>query len=248
MIFDDHEIIDDWNTSQRWRERMVAQPWWRERITAGLASYWVYQHLGNLDPDELGADPVYPAVVSAADATGILREFGAAAEDDRSRYRWSYALDVGRSRVVVLDNRCGRRVTPGQRAMLPDATAGTAPASLSVLSGDVHHSYVARADLAGAPIHQVTCSPVHNRVPPAMRAVFRAAWTGRVARAGRALGRAARVRPAPLTWTKLAGPYFGTAVGTLVHNGRSAHVLIEGTTPDGDLKVVARQVLAASVQ
>ncbi len=342
MIFDDHEIIDDWNTSQRWRERMVAQPWWRERITAGLASYWVYQHLGNLDPDELGADPVYPAVVSAADATGILREFGAAADDDRSRYRWSYALDVGRSRIVVLDNRCGRQVTPGQRAMLPDAqwewlvrtvrgdgydhlvlgsslpwlmpfavhhleeavsalaesprrpvaaaaeslrqvfdlehwpafghsfdaltallgqlatgAAGTAgavpavpavPASISVLSGDVHHSYVARADLAGAPIHQVTCSPVHNRVPLAMRAVFRAAWTGRVSRAGRALGRAARVRPAPLTWTKLAGPYFGTAVGTLVHNGRSAHVLIEGTTPAGDLKVVARQVLAASVQ
>ena len=69
-----------------------------------------------------------------------------------------------------------------------------------------------------------------------------------MSRAGRALGRAARVRPAPLTWTKLAGPYFGTAVGTLVHNGRSAHVLIEGTTPAGDLKVVARQVLAASVQ
>src|SRR5207237_9221985 len=76
-------------------------------------------------------------------------------------------------------------------------TAGTAPASISVLSGDVHHSYVARADLAGAPIHQVTCSSVHNRVPLAMRAVFRAAWTGRVARAGRALGRAAPVRPAP---------------------------------------------------
>src|SRR5438067_3443171 len=121
MIFDDHEIIDDWNTSAPWRERMLRQPWWPERITAGLASYWVYQHLGNLHPDELGADPLYPAIISAGDATGILREFGAAADADRDRYRWSYALDVGRSRIVVLDNRCGRQVTPGQRAMLPDA-------------------------------------------------------------------------------------------------------------------------------
>jgi len=28
MIFDDHELIDDWNTSQSWRRDMAAQPWW----------------------------------------------------------------------------------------------------------------------------------------------------------------------------------------------------------------------------
>ncbi|WP_203612702.1 hypothetical protein [Amycolatopsis sp. SID8362] len=32
-------------------------------------------------------------------------------------------------------------------------------------AGDVHHAYVARADLPGAPVHQLTCSPVHNTVP-----------------------------------------------------------------------------------
>jgi phosphodiesterase/alkaline phosphatase D-like protein len=53
MIFDDHDIRDDWNTSASWREDMKQKPWWRDRIRAGLASYWVYQHLGNMSPAEL---------------------------------------------------------------------------------------------------------------------------------------------------------------------------------------------------
>ncbi len=329
MICDDHEIIDDWNTSAAWRDRMLRQPWWRPRISAGLASYWVYQHLGNLPPDELGVDPLYPAVVSADDASELLLEFGARADDDRAGYRWSYCLDLGRTRLVVLDNRVGRRLTPGQRAMLPDAqwewfaglvreggyehlvvgsslpwllpfaghhleravsalaetprrpvaalaewirqavdlehwpafdssfealTAllgqaatgafGPAPCSISVLSGDVHHSYVARAALGGAPIHQLTCSPVHNRVPLAMRAVFAAAWSGWAAAATRTLDRLVSPAPTRLGWTKLVGPYFGTAVSTIVHMGQSASVVVEGTGADGRLVPVARVVLA----
>ena len=38
MIFDDHDIRDDWNTSASWRADMNEKPWWRERIRAGLAS------------------------------------------------------------------------------------------------------------------------------------------------------------------------------------------------------------------
>ena len=329
MICDDHEIIDDWNTSAAWRERMLKQPWWRRRISAGLASYWVYQHLGNLPPDQLGADPLYPAVVSAEDASEVLREFGGRADDDRSGYRWSYAFDVGRTRIVVLDNRCGRQLTPGQRAMLPDAqwewfadqvraggydhlvvgsslpwllpfavhhleravsalaerpsrpvaalaerarqavdlehwpafgtsfealaallgqaatgAFGLPPCSITVVSGDVHHSYVARAALSGAPIHQVTCSPVHNRVPLAMRAVFAAAWSGWASAAMGAVDRLVTPLPTRVGWTKLAGPYFSTAVSTLVHSGQSAGVTVEGTGGTGELAPVARVSLA----
>ena len=329
MIFDDHEVIDDWNISASWRADVTALPWWRERITAGLASYWVYQHLGNLHPDELGRDPLYPTVVSAADATQALRDFGLRTDTDRSAYRWSYARDVGRTRIVVLDNRCARLVEPGARAMLPPAQwewfAGTVraggydhlavgsslpwlmphaihhlevavsalaesprslvargaervrrwvdlehwpafgtsfealaallgqaaagdfgpvPASVSVLSGDVHHSYVARAALPGAPVHQLTCSPVHNRVPPTMRAVFRAAWGPRATALGRLLCRVSGCREERIGWQKLAGPYFGNAVGTLVHSGRSARVTVEGTDPAGHLVPVADVELA----
>ena len=43
MIFDDHDISDDWNTSAAWVDHMRAMPV-EERITSGLASYWLYQH------------------------------------------------------------------------------------------------------------------------------------------------------------------------------------------------------------
>ncbi|MBX9640488.1 MAG: alkaline phosphatase D family protein, partial [Mycobacteriaceae bacterium] len=39
MIFDDHDIRDDWNTSAAWRADIKGKPWWRDRIRAGLVSY-----------------------------------------------------------------------------------------------------------------------------------------------------------------------------------------------------------------
>src|SRR5215210_501119 len=49
MIFDDHDVHDDWNTSDEWVRTMRAQSWWDERIVGGFMSYWAFQHLGNLD-------------------------------------------------------------------------------------------------------------------------------------------------------------------------------------------------------
>jgi hypothetical protein len=338
MIFDDHEIIDDWNTSASWHADMAAESWWAERISCGLASYWVYQHLGNLSPDEIAADPVFAKVTTTADATGVLREFGGAVDAVSSSYRWSYALDLGRTRLVVLDNRCSRVLTNGQRAILPAAewqwfvdqahgdydhlvvgsslpwlmppaihhveawnekladsshahvaslaealrrafdmehwaafgrsfadlgelfrSLGTggrgapghrvgaggayaAPATISVLSGDVHHSYVARAAFGTdvhTPVHQLTCSPIHNQVPAPMRPLMRLSWSRAAARAARGLARSAGLQRPALRWQRRAGPYFGNAVGTLRHDGARAQVTIEGTTKDGRLRSVA---------
>ena len=50
MLLDDHDLRDDWNTSLSWRRMVTAQPWWHDRVVGGYASYWVYQHLGNLSP------------------------------------------------------------------------------------------------------------------------------------------------------------------------------------------------------
>ncbi|GAA1779412.1 alkaline phosphatase D family protein [Streptomonospora arabica] len=70
MLFDDHDIRDDWNTSGTWRRQMEQNPWWRPRITAGLGAYWIYQHLGNLAPDERAADPVFAEVLRASASAG----------------------------------------------------------------------------------------------------------------------------------------------------------------------------------
>ena len=50
MIFDDHDVHDDWNISGSWRSDFMAKPWWSRRIESAYQSYWVYQHLGNLRP------------------------------------------------------------------------------------------------------------------------------------------------------------------------------------------------------
>ena len=56
MIFDDHDVSDDWNISQSWVDDMRALPWWDDRITAAFMAYWLYQHLGNLAPPELAEE------------------------------------------------------------------------------------------------------------------------------------------------------------------------------------------------
>src|SRR5688572_7186572 len=63
MIFDDHDIRDDWNASLSWKKKMEATSWWHGRIVAGLSSYWVYQHLGNLSPQERAEDAIWQQIV-----------------------------------------------------------------------------------------------------------------------------------------------------------------------------------------
>ncbi|UQI43868.1 alkaline phosphatase D family protein [Streptomyces sp. HU2014] len=153
MIFDDHDVIDDWNTSAAWVAEMRAKPWWRERVLGGLMSYWVHQHLGNLSPAELAADKLFQVVsrgeedregaegafspggtdapggkdgpdgTYGPDGTAALREFAVRADADPAAARWSYRRDFGRVRLLVVDSRATRVLEEGGRAMLDAAEA-----------------------------------------------------------------------------------------------------------------------------
>ena len=70
MMFDDHDVVDDWNTSRSWRREMGATTWWRERITGALMSYWIYQHLGNLSATELRSNDLLARVRDAGRRRG----------------------------------------------------------------------------------------------------------------------------------------------------------------------------------
>ncbi|MFD0479101.1 alkaline phosphatase D family protein [Nonomuraea thailandensis] len=117
MIFDDHDLRDDWNTSQPWREQMARTPWWRHRVVSGLGAYWVYQHLGNLSPAERAEDELL-AKLMAGDGGAALDEFAERADVEPSSNRWSYARDLGPARLIMVDTRCARQLTPGDRRML----------------------------------------------------------------------------------------------------------------------------------
>lgn len=121
MIFDDHDLRDDWNTSQDWRKKMAATSWWPRRVIAGLGAYWVYQHLGNLSPAERAADPLLAKLVNGegdSDGSEALDAFAAQADAEPSSNRWSYSRELGDTRLIMIDTRCARDLTPGDRRML----------------------------------------------------------------------------------------------------------------------------------
>ncbi|MFP5315099.1 MAG: alkaline phosphatase D family protein [Actinomycetes bacterium] len=123
MIFDDHDIRDDWNSSLLWKKKVATIPWWRDRIVSGLASYWVYQHLGNLSPAERAADEIWQAIQShpgpgEIELSPIVEAVVEEADRDPERYRWSFCRDFGDTRLIVLDSRAARVLEPGRRSML----------------------------------------------------------------------------------------------------------------------------------
>src|SRR5918997_3000643 len=121
MIFDDHDVNDDWNISEAWVRKIRAKPWWEERIVNAFVSYWVYQHLGNLSPEELERDELFGRVQEAQDATHILREFAHGADREAGQSRWSFHRDFGKVRLIVMDSRAGRVLKEQRRSMLDDA-------------------------------------------------------------------------------------------------------------------------------
>lgn len=123
MIFDDHDIRDDWNASLSWKKKMEAKSWWHERIVAGLSSYWVYQHLGNLSPQERAEDVIWQQIVrhpggDEPDLSAELDRFAERADQDPASYRWSFCRDFGDTRLIVVDSRAARNLDPERRALL----------------------------------------------------------------------------------------------------------------------------------
>lgn len=121
MIFDDHDNIDDWNISLEWVEKIRSESWWSEHSIAGLMSYWIYQHLGNLSPDQIRHEGLLAQLEAADDGTALLREWAVDVEASTPRpggYEFSFSRTVGDVTVVVIDCRNGRVLTKDTRLMV----------------------------------------------------------------------------------------------------------------------------------
>ncbi|HEX6195153.1 MAG TPA: alkaline phosphatase D family protein [Jiangellaceae bacterium] len=128
MIFDDHEIIDNWNASESWLAEHQSEPWWREHVRNGLAAYWMYQHLGNLSGKERESDPLF-AALRRGDESVALSAFDKRAThgaEGTQAVRWSYARELGPAHLVMVDSRDGRVLSGGQRLMLDSDDAAWA--------------------------------------------------------------------------------------------------------------------------
>ena len=118
MIFDDHEVNDDWNISQSWVDEMRALPWWDERVIGAFMSYWLYQHLGNLSPPSSPKRRSSRRCRRDEDAGPRLREFARMCDRESAASRWAYYRDFGRSRLLVIDSRAARVLADGRRDMV----------------------------------------------------------------------------------------------------------------------------------
>jgi hypothetical protein len=322
MVFDDHEIGDDWNVSAAWVEEIRHQPHWNDQIAGGHVSYLVYQHLGNLSPEELEDNDLYAEIRAADDAWPLLREAAHRSHRDSTVARWSFCRDLGNVRLVVIDSRGGRVLEEGRRSIvdadewawieeratggfdhlllgtsLPlmlgpgmhhlqawnervcsgawgkraaewaenlrrsqdldhwasfqdsykqmselmkgvaTGRRGEPPSTVLVLSGDVHHGYLAEADFRGmktlSHVYQAVCSPLRNSLPGKKSRLQSVAWNGSAALVARLLARLAGVREPGMDW-RLAHeePFFDNQVATLDLDGPSATITFEGAVLD----------------
>jgi hypothetical protein len=322
MIFDDHDVHDDWNISSAWRREYQAKPWWRARISGAYMSYWVYQHLGNLAPDELGKSELWRQVQEADDAAAVLRDFAVRADQRTEGLQWSFRRSFGRVRVVVIDSRGGRVVADGQRRMVSEAewqwvaesasggwdhvvlatslplllppgihaleawneavcrgawgqraaragervrraadlehwaafgtsftefgrlltglatgAHGPPPASIAVISGDIHHSYLAAVEFpAGtrslSAVYQAVCSPLHNLLPDSFRRGQQLATSRAGELIGMSLARLAGVSKPEIRWRITNGPWFCNMLGALEFDGRTARIRLDRSGQD----------------
>jgi len=341
MIFDDHEMIDDWNISDVWVRDIRATPWWREHVAGGLVSYWIYQHLGNLSPREIRAEGMLERLVELGDGEQFLREWALESEEFTpvpGGYRFSFARRLGDVVIVIVDCRNGRVLEPGARSMVDDdewafvveqcsvddarhvvigtslpvfvaggihdlqawnervcdgawgrlgrrrgeklrrsldldhwpafvrsfdkmvelvATLGKAsnpkrPASISVLSGDIHFSYHSQIEFpaemdVATPVHQLVNSPMRNALRSHERATMRFA----LSRVGRVVGRLLRwsvgnKRPT-VRWQLDNGPVFDNCIGELTFDGERATVCIERAVVGDDGEHVIDAVFDADL-
>ena len=120
MIFDDHDVSDDWNISWSWVQEMRDQPWWEARITGAFMAYWIYQHIGNLSPPELAEERTLEIVAGDGDAGPRLRRLAYEWDRESAASRWAYYRDFGDSRLLVLDSRAARVLAEGRREMVDE--------------------------------------------------------------------------------------------------------------------------------
>jgi hypothetical protein len=112
---------------------------------------------------------------------------------------------------------------------------GEPPASITVLSGDVHTTYIAEVDLgptAGpSRVYQVVCSPFRNPLTPFRRRVVRTTGSRRAAALFSLLARAAQVPPPSVQWKYSAGRTFDNSIGELELAESRATVTIYRASP-----------------
>ncbi|HST70420.1 MAG TPA: alkaline phosphatase D family protein [Solirubrobacterales bacterium] len=120
MLWDDHDMSDDWNISRDWLLEMQQKSWWHRRVVGCISSYWIYQHIGNLSPRELAENEIYQRVRGNQKGEEELFAWAHRIQTMGDGTRWSYCRDFGRTRAIFIDARAARVLEEDRRAIVDD--------------------------------------------------------------------------------------------------------------------------------
>ncbi|MFT4747469.1 MAG: hypothetical protein ACI8XG_001548 [Congregibacter sp.] len=103
MIFDDHDVTDDWNLTRGWEDAVYGNLFAKRIVGNALAGYWLCQGWGN-DPRKL--QPLFES------CRGLFTENGIIQHDLLVQHlldweHWHYCLETS-PKLVVLDTRTQR--------------------------------------------------------------------------------------------------------------------------------------------
>jgi hypothetical protein len=116
MIFDDHEILNDWNVEPAWQSRLLRLGG-EQLLVDGLVAYWVYQGWGNLVQDKTMDHPLlaimHDAAQSGEDALEKLRDCIRASIYQQEAIRWHYSIPT-QPAIFVANARTERTTIIGQ--------------------------------------------------------------------------------------------------------------------------------------
>jgi len=155
MMFDDHDVTDDWYLNPMWRDRVLTNPLGKTIIRNALVAYALFQGWGNdpvkfesgdhkklleestklFPPNEVGPDE------TAGNTIDTLLGFHLRDINEAPPVTWHYSVKGSRHLLVALDNRTRRsfvsRIGPpgnlSEGALKDQIPAGPLEAGLEVL-------------------------------------------------------------------------------------------------------------------
>jgi hypothetical protein len=175
MIFDDHEITDDWYLTQDWRNQVLASTLGVTAVRNGLLAYAFFQGWGN--------DPVAFATGDRRQLLDLAGQLFTAGRPDTALagqidvllgldgadppVRWDYTVPTGPTTTVFLDTRT-RRTYPGRLeppGLMSDAALDDQlPASLLPSPGAGALIVVSPAPVIGLALIEELLQPLLARV------------------------------------------------------------------------------------
>ena len=189
MMFDDHEVTDDWTITQQWVTQVYARALGRDLISNALAAYIVFQDWGNDHTRYEGATPNAQAMAAVCamfvdggqvrtsgplqDTRGQLEQlFGLAGSTPLPQQAsWSFSVtdpDLAPYEIILLDNRTRRGYD--------DANAPPANLSIEAISTQIPASGPAGSAVSVviAPLPVVGYPPTEELLQPLLNL-----WQGR---------------------------------------------------------------------